>query len=84
MKDSSLTSAHEAYKRGRNDLSASMCEEALRLQRHQREFEEKLKHRFCGKSVHDTCKKLLEIKELKLAEKFRNEYKIPDKRYVSV
>lgn len=80
MRDASLTSAMEAYKKGRNDLCANMCEEALRLLRHQRDFEEKLKHRFHGKSVHDTCKKLLEINEVKLAEKFKSEYKIPDKR----
>lgn len=81
-KDSSLSAAVEAYKKARNDSCASLCEEALRLSKHQREFEDKLKKQFCGKSVHDTCKELLDNNEVKLAEKFRSEYKIPDKRCV--
>lgn len=70
----------EAYKKARNDSCAGVCEETLRLYKHQREFEDKLKRKFYGKSVHDTCKKLLDINEVKLADKFRNEYRIPDKR----
>lgn len=75
-----MSSAIEAYKKGRNDLCVSLCEEALRLSKHQRDFEEKLNDTFSGLSVHDTCKKLLELREVKLAEKFKSEYKIPDRR----
>lgn len=85
MRDANLTSALEAYKKGRKDLYASMCEESIKLLRFQRDIEEKLtgaKNKFVGKTVHDTCKLLLEMDELKMAEKFRNDYKIPDKRYV--
>ncbi|KAJ8956522.1 hypothetical protein NQ318_019242 [Aromia moschata] len=84
MKDSLLTAASEAYKKGRKELYVSMCDETLKLLRFQRDFEEKqpnAKNKFIGKSVHDTCKLLLEMNEAKLAEKFRNDYKIPDKRY---
>ncbi|KAJ8985073.1 hypothetical protein NQ317_019757 [Molorchus minor] len=84
MKDALLTSALEAYKKGRKDLYASMCDETLKLLRFQRDVEDKIpnaKNRFTGKSVHDTCKLLLEMNETKLAEKFRNDYKIPDKRF---
>lgn len=81
VKDSLLTSAMEAYKKGRKELYASMCEENLKLLRYQRELEDKLnmKNKFVGKSVHETCKLLLELND-KLAEKFRSDYKIPDKR----
>lgn len=82
MKYAALTSAMEAYKKGRNDLYAGACEEALRLSRDQRDFEDKLGYSFSGKTIHETCKKLLEIGELKRAEKFKNDYKIPDKRLV--
>ncbi|XP_018576701.1 vacuolar protein sorting-associated protein 16 homolog isoform X1 [Anoplophora glabripennis] len=84
MKDSLLTSAMEAYKKGRKDLYAGMCDETLKLLRFQRDIEEKLpaaKNKLAGLSVHNTCKSLLEMNETKLAEKFRNDYKIPDKRY---
>ncbi|KAI7815095.1 vacuolar protein sorting-associated protein [Rhyzopertha dominica] len=81
MKYAALTSAMEAYKKSRNDLYAGACEEALRLSRDQRDFEDKLGYSFSGKTIHETCKKLLEIGELKRAEKFKNDYKIPDKRY---
>ncbi|XP_019868219.1 vacuolar protein sorting-associated protein 16 homolog [Aethina tumida] len=82
VKDSLLTSAMEAYKKGRKELYASMCEENLKLLRYQRELEDKLnmKNKFVGKSVHETCKLLLELND-KLAEKFRSDYKIPDKRF---
>lgn len=82
MRDSLLTSALEAYKKGRKELYASMCDDSLRLLRYQRDLEEKFggRHNFVGKSVHNTCKILLEINEVKLADKLRNDYKIPDKR----
>lgn len=84
MKDALLTSALEAYKKGRKDLYVAMCDETIKLMRFQREVEDKVpgaKNRFTGKSVHDTCQLLLEMKETKLAEKFKNDFKIPDKRY---
>ncbi|CAH0559319.1 unnamed protein product [Brassicogethes aeneus] len=82
MKDSLLTSAMDAYKKGRKDLYANLCEESLKLLKYQRELEDKLgvKNVFVGKSVHETCKLLLE-KNDKLAEKFRSDYKIPEKRF---
>ncbi|CAG9864088.1 unnamed protein product [Phyllotreta striolata] len=84
MKDALLTSALEAYKKGRKDLYVSICEESIKLMRFQRDVEDKLaeaKNKLIGKSVHDTCKILLDMKETKLAEKFKNDFKIPDKRY---
>ncbi|CAH1109343.1 unnamed protein product [Psylliodes chrysocephalus] len=84
MKDALLTSALEAYKKGRKDLYVSMCDESIKLIRFQRDVEDKVpnaKNKFIGKSVQDTCKTLLEMKETKLAEKFKNDFKIPDRRY---
>ncbi|XP_050500351.1 vacuolar protein sorting-associated protein 16 homolog [Diabrotica virgifera virgifera] len=84
MKDALLTSAQEAYKKGRKDLYVAMCDESVKLIRFQREVEDKIpgaKTKFIGKSVHDTCKLLLEMKETKLVEKFKNDFKIPEKRY---
>nr|XP_023028466.1 vacuolar protein sorting-associated protein 16 homolog [Leptinotarsa decemlineata] len=84
MKDSLVTSALDAYKKGRKDVCTSLCDEYVKLMRFQRDLEEKIpgtKNKFVGKSVHDTCQLLLEMNELKLAEKFKNDFKIPDKRY---
>ncbi|XP_044761312.1 vacuolar protein sorting-associated protein 16 homolog [Coccinella septempunctata] len=83
MKDSFLSSAAEAYRKGRKDLYASMCEESLRLVRYQREIEDTLNSRneFQGKSVHETFKLLLEKKEYKHAEKLKNDFKMSDRRY---
>lgn len=87
MRDAHLTSALEAYKKGRKDLYASMCDESIKLVRFQRDIEAKIPgttNKFIGKTVHDTCKLLLEMNEIKLAEKFRSDYKIPDKRFVAI
>nr|XP_018902383.1 PREDICTED: vacuolar protein sorting-associated protein 16 homolog [Bemisia tabaci] len=76
-----LVSAQEAYKRGKNDLNAALCDEQLRLLNHQKSLEENFKRGFVNLSLHDTIKTLLEIGEVKLADKLRSEYKVPDKRY---
>lgn len=36
---------------------------------------------FSGLSLHDTVKQLLRSDDIKTAEKFKNEFKIPDKRF---
>ncbi|EFA13302.2 Vacuolar protein sorting-associated protein 16 homolog-like Protein [Tribolium castaneum] len=82
MRDSLLTSAAEAYRKGRKDLNASLCDDYLKLSRFQRQLDEKSgQQKYTGKSVHETCLLLLKSNEVKLAEKFRNDYKIPDKRF---
>ncbi|KAL3280278.1 hypothetical protein HHI36_017772 [Cryptolaemus montrouzieri] len=83
MRDSFLSSATEAYRKGRKDLYASMCDEALKLVRYQREIEETLNSRnqFQHKSLHETFKLLLERQEYKLADKLKNDFKMSDKRY---
>ncbi|KAF5302481.1 hypothetical protein FQR65_LT08571 [Abscondita terminalis] len=80
-RDASLTSAAEAYKKARNEVNFSICEESLRLLKYQRSLEDKINESIVGKSVHDTCKRLLELKDIKEAEKVRYNYKIPEKRY---
>ncbi|KAB0802860.1 hypothetical protein PPYR_05046 [Photinus pyralis] len=79
--DASLTSAVEAYKKARNDVSFSICEEALRLLKYQRSLKDKINEDLVGKSVHDTCTRLLELKDIKEAERMRSNFKIPDRRY---
>lgn len=73
-----LTSAIESYKKGRKDLYASLCDDYLKLYKYQRQFSD---NKFSGQSINETCLILLKNNDIKSAEKFRNEFKIPDKRY---
>ncbi|XP_061385119.1 vacuolar protein sorting-associated protein 16 homolog [Danaus plexippus] len=79
--EASLISARECYRKGRNDLGVSICEEARKLCKQQSSLQETYGESFVGLSLHDTVKKLLEQGEIKLADKLRSEYRMPDKRY---
>lgn len=81
MREASLVAAQESYKKAKIDLYASFCEEQLKLSKYQRSLEEKFKRDFIGKSLHATVKQLLSMQEVKLADKLRTEYKVPDRRY---
>ena len=71
----------EQFKRSREDFFASVSEESARLLKHQSGLEEKFGKPFIGLSVHQTLIKLLEDKEMKLADKFRADFKISDRKY---
>ncbi|CAG9787321.1 unnamed protein product [Diatraea saccharalis] len=79
--EASLISARECYKKGKNDLGASICEDARKLYKQQSSLQETYGESFVGLSLHDTVRKLLLQGELKLAEKLRAEYKVPDRRF---
>ncbi|EZA48287.1 Vacuolar protein sorting-associated protein 16-like protein [Ooceraea biroi] len=74
-RDALLQSAQENFKLARSDTNASLTEEQIKLLKYQRSLEDTLNE------LHDTVKILLLRNELKLADKLRSEYKIPDRRY---
>ena len=76
-----LQSAQENFKLARNDTNAALTEEQIKLLRYQRSLEETLRESVVGKPLHETVQILLLQKEVKLADKLRSEYKIPDRRY---
>lgn len=80
-KDALLQSAQENFRLARNDTNASLTEEQIKLLKYQRSLEDTLHESIVGKPLHDTVKILLLRNELKLADKLRSEYKIPDRRY---
>ncbi|XP_046492707.1 vacuolar protein sorting-associated protein 16 homolog [Neodiprion pinetum] len=80
-RDTFLQSAHENFKLARNDLNAALTEEQIKLLRYQRSLADTLHQPVVGKPLHDTVKLLLLQNEIKLADKLRSEYKLPDKRY---
>ncbi|XP_012286642.1 vacuolar protein sorting-associated protein 16 homolog [Orussus abietinus] len=80
-RDVLLQSAQENFKLARNDSKALLTEDQIKLLRYQRSLEETLHESVVGKPLHDTVKLLLLQDKLKLADKLRSEYKIPDRRY---
>ncbi|XP_026744401.1 vacuolar protein sorting-associated protein 16 homolog [Trichoplusia ni] len=79
--EASLISARECYKKGKNDLGVTVCEDARKLCKQQSTLQETYGRGYIGLSLHDTVRKLLEHGEIKLADKLRSEYKMPDRRY---
>ncbi|XP_043465460.1 vacuolar protein sorting-associated protein 16 homolog [Leptopilina heterotoma] len=80
-RDPMLQSAQENFKLARNDTNATLTEEQIKLLRYQRSLEETLHESIVGKPLHETVEILLLQNEIKLADKLRSEYKIPDRRY---
>nr|CAD7406572.1 unnamed protein product [Timema poppensis] len=80
-KAASLESAKQSYRSARNEFAATMCEEQQKLLKYQNTLEDKFRREFVGLSLHDTVHLLLMLHEVKLAEKLRAEYKVPDRRY---
>lgn len=76
-----LQSAQENFKLARNDTNASLTEEQIKLLRYQRSLEDTLHEPVVGLPLHNTVRMLLMRNELKLADKLRSEYKIPERRY---
>lgn len=76
----SINEAINCYKRTRDEFALTTCESQLKLIRYQCSLEEKLKVNFRHFSLHDTLIKLLEINEMKLVEKLRSEFKVPERR----
>lgn len=82
-REASLVAAGEKWKIAKNDLHAALCEEQLKLLKYQHSLEEKFHCEIVNISLQDTVVKLLDLGQIKLADKLRTEYKIPDRRLVS-
>ncbi|XP_046684103.1 vacuolar protein sorting-associated protein 16 homolog isoform X2 [Homalodisca vitripennis] len=80
-REASLVAASEKFKIIKSDLHASLCEEQLKLLKYQRTLEEKFHQEFVNGSLQDTLVSLLTLGEVKLADKLRTEYRVPDRRY---
>ncbi|XP_026473948.1 vacuolar protein sorting-associated protein 16 homolog [Ctenocephalides felis] len=80
-RDTVLSAAQEAFKKARNEIGVTLCDETRKLYKYQRRLEEKFERSFMGLSIHQTAKALLKLQQIKLADNFKSEYKIPDRRY---
>ncbi|KAK6631655.1 hypothetical protein RUM44_006184 [Polyplax serrata] len=80
-RDASLMSAIECCVKAKNEFLSGVFKEEQKLLSYQRNLEEKFRRNFVGISLHDTVELLLNLQEIKLAEKLRSEFKVPDRRY---
>lgn len=77
-----LVTAQEQFKRGREDFNLSIVDETHRLLKYQAGLEERFGKPFTDLSLHDTLSMLLEMKEMKLADKLKSEFKISERKYL--
>jgi len=78
----SLVTAQEQFKRAREDFNFSIAEETHKLLKYQAGLEEKLGKPFLNLSLHQTISRLLEEKEIKLADKLKSEFKVSERKYL--
>lgn len=76
---SALVSAQEMYKKGKNDFLANLCEEQHKLLKYQQQWDQQFGQTFTSLSLRDTIKAMLVLKQIKLAEKLKSEFKVSDK-----
>lgn len=79
--DSSLSVIGEAYKKAIKYTEADLCEETRKLLKVQKVLNEKSVKRLDGLTLHDTVYELLKLGDIKSAEKLRNDFKLPERRY---
>ncbi|XP_030637561.1 vacuolar protein sorting-associated protein 16 homolog isoform X2 [Chanos chanos] len=76
-----LQSAVDEYYKAKNEFSAKVTEEEMRLLRVQRKLEEEKGEHLVGFSLHDTLSSLLAVGLHKQAEQLYKDFRVPDKRY---
>lgn len=83
-REASLQAAYEAYKRGKAEFHATLCDENAKLVRTQRTLEQsspELRGKLTGTSVHHTCTQLLYAGDIRAADRIRADFRIPERRY---
>lgn len=76
-----LSAAATAYKKGHHPVEAELCEEARKLTKLQKDFSEKYSTSFLNLSVAQTITKLLRLGDIRVAEKVKGDFKVPDRKY---
>lgn len=76
-----LKSALESFRKAKNDFAVSQTDEQIKLLKFQEQFKKTKGIDCMDLSIHKTIEKLLQAKELTLAETLRKEFKVPDKRF---
>lgn len=84
--ESNLLIIANRYSQGKRILEADLCTETGKMFKLQKALTQKLRSThpnidFSNDSIHDTVLKLLRIGEIKEAEKIKNDFKIPERRF---
>ncbi|XP_065372038.1 vacuolar protein sorting-associated protein 16 homolog [Calliphora vicina] len=84
--ESNLSIISNSYTQGRRNVEAELCSDTSKLMKLQKALTTKYTKifgqiTFHGLSIHDTIEKLLELGELKEAEKIKSDFKVPDRRF---
>ncbi|XP_055851662.1 vacuolar protein sorting-associated protein 16 homolog isoform X1 [Episyrphus balteatus] len=82
--ESNLLIIANRYSQGKRIVEADLCTETGKILKLQKALNQKLRStgvELCSETIHDTVLKLLRLGELKEAEKIKNDYKIPERRY---
>jgi vacuolar protein sorting-associated protein 16 len=77
----SLPLASTFYKKAQKPVETELCDETRKLLKLQQILDKKYTIDFSGLSLHATIKHLLNLGDVKLADKMRSEYKVPERRY---
>lgn len=83
--EANLSLITSKYIHAKCSTEADLCSETIRLRKMQKTLKDKYNLKlggrtFQGLSVHETISTLLDLDELKEAEKIRNDFKVPDRR----
>ncbi|XP_058063487.1 vacuolar protein sorting-associated protein 16 homolog [Anopheles bellator] len=79
--DATIPDVSANYRRAGKLIEAELSEETKKLIKHQKLLNDKHQKEFHGLSLHVTVRKLLQLGDVRYAEKLKNEFKMPDKRY---
>ncbi|EDW82995.1 uncharacterized protein Dwil_GK22550 [Drosophila willistoni] len=79
--ESNLSLIGNSYTQGRCPVEAELCAETSRMLKLQKTLSSKHGVDFNGLSIHNTISNLLKLGDLKEAEKVKNDYKVPDRRF---
>ncbi|KAH8311776.1 hypothetical protein KR044_008047, partial [Drosophila immigrans] len=81
--ESNLSLIGNSYSQGRCTVEAELCEDTARILKFQKAHANKQNGgaSMSGLSIHDTMLQLLQMGELKEAEKIKNDYNVPNRRF---
>ncbi|XP_050088699.1 vacuolar protein sorting-associated protein 16 homolog [Anopheles aquasalis] len=79
--DASIPDVSGNFRRVGKPLEADLCDEAKKLAKHQKLLNDKYQKQFQGLALHATVRKLLQLGDVRYAEKLKSEFKLPDRRY---
>lgn len=79
--DINLSTASNAYKKAYHPIEADLCDETRKLAKLQKDLTDKYAAPFKCLSVTQTIAKLLRVGDLRVAERVKNDFRVPDRKW---